>query len=73
MKSTLKPGDKAQFSYQVPASKTVPHLYPEAVEFAMMPKVFATGFMVGLMEWTCMKCNRTGCRRLPRAKRRLQK
>lgn len=55
MKSTLKPGDKAQFSYQVPASKTVPHLYPEAVEFAMMPKVFATGFMVGLMEWTCMK------------------
>ena len=54
MKSTLKPGDKAQFSYRVPANKTVPHLYPEALEFAMMPKVFATGFMVGLMEWTCM-------------------
>ncbi len=55
MKPTLKVGDKAQFSYAVPASKTVPHLYPEAIEFAMMPKVFATGFMVGLMEWTCMK------------------
>ena len=55
MKDTLKAGDKAEFAYQVPASKTVPHLYPEAHEFAMMPKVFATGFMVGLMEWTCMK------------------
>ena len=55
MKDTLKVGDKAQFAYTVPASKTVPHLYPEALEFALMPKVFATGFMVGLMEWTCMK------------------
>ena len=55
MKPTLKVGDKTQFAYTVPASKTVPHLYPEAIEFAMMPKVFATGFMVGLMEWTCMK------------------
>ena len=55
MKNTLKVGDRAEFAYQVPASKTVPHLYPEAHEFAMMPKVFATGFMVGLMEWTCMK------------------
>jgi len=34
---------------------TVPHLYPEADEFKEMPTVFATGFMVGLMEWTCMK------------------
>jgi len=32
----------------------VPHLYPEAHEFQMMPTVFATGFMVGLMEWTCL-------------------
>jgi len=55
MKDTLKPGAKFQLAYIVPASKTVPHLYPEAVEFAMMPRVFATGFMVGLMEWTCMK------------------
>ena len=55
MKDTLKPGAKTKFSYRVPADKTVPHLYPEAVEFAMMPTVFATGFMVGLMEWTCMK------------------
>lgn len=55
MKDTLKPGETATFSYRVPAEKTVPHLYPEAPEFRAMPTVFATGFMVGLMEWTCLK------------------
>lgn len=55
MKDTLRPGAKARFEYKVPADKTVPHLYPEAHDFQMMPTVFATGFMVGLMEWTCMK------------------
>lgn len=55
MKDTLQPGAKTRFEYRVPADKTVPHLYPEAIEFATMPTVFATGFMVGLMEWTCMK------------------
>ena len=55
MKATLYPGAKTEFSFRVPAEKTVPHLYPEAPEFAQMPKVFATGFMVGLMEWTCLK------------------
>lgn len=55
MKPTLLPGAKTEFSFRVPASKTVPNLYPEAHEFQQMPKVFATGFMVGLMEWTCLK------------------
>jgi fluoroacetyl-CoA thioesterase len=55
MKDTLKPGATAQFAFRVTAEKTVPHLYPEAPEFREMPTVFATGFMVGLMEWTCMK------------------
>ena len=55
MKPTLKPGDRIEFSYRVSAEKTVPHLFPEAHDFQQMPKVFATGFMVGLMEWTCMK------------------
>lgn len=55
MKDTLQPGAKARFEYRVPADKTVPHLYPEAPEFALMPTVFATGFMVGLLEWACMK------------------
>lgn len=49
MKDTLKPGAMVRFEYRVPADKTVPHLYPEAPEFAMMPAVFATGFMVGLL------------------------
>lgn len=55
MKDTLKPGAKTQFAYKVPADKTVPHLFPDAHDFQLMPTVFATGFMVGLMEWTCMQ------------------
>jgi fluoroacetyl-CoA thioesterase len=39
----------------VPNSKTVPALYPEAQEFVAMPEVFATGFLVGFLEWACIK------------------
>ena len=52
---TLRPGLRHQFTYQVPPEKTVPHLYPEAPDFGVMPDVFATGFMVGLIEWTCIQ------------------
>src|SRR5262245_8922482 len=55
MKPTLRSGLKHRFQFAVPATKTVPHLYPEVAEFQTMPAVFATGFMVGLMEWTCMQ------------------
>lgn len=55
MKPTLKAGLTHRFAYRVPENKTVPFLYPEAADFQSMPKVFATGFMVGLMEWTCMQ------------------
>ena len=55
MKPSLKPGLTNRFSYIVPITKTVPHLYEEAAELAAMPEVFATGFMVGLMEWTCVQ------------------
>ena len=55
MKASLKPGLRHRFSYTVPESKTVPFTYPEAPEIASMPKVFATGFMVVLMEWTCIQ------------------
>lgn len=55
MKDSLKPGATHRFEYKVPADKTVPHLFPEAHEFQLMPTVFATGFMVGLMEWTCVQ------------------
>jgi len=55
MKDTLKPGIKYEFKFRLPESKTVPALYPESPEFQMMPKVFATGFMVGFIEWVCIQ------------------
>jgi len=55
MKDTLKPGIRYEHTYTVPANKTVPSLYPEASEFQEMPEVFATGFMVGFLEWSCIK------------------
>lgn len=51
----LKVGTEHSMSYLVPENKVVPQLYPEAEEFQSMPKVFATGFAVGLAEWCCMK------------------
>jgi fluoroacetyl-CoA thioesterase len=55
MKPSLMPGLIHRFSHAVSVAKTVPHLYPESPELAAMPEVFATGFMVGLMEWTCVQ------------------
>ena len=55
MKDTLQPGLTYEFKFKVPENKTVPYLYPEAPEFQIMPKVLATGFMVGLFEWTCIQ------------------
>src|SRR4030042_5221920 len=54
MKPSLKAGLKHSFSYQVPETKTVPHLYREAPQLQAMPEGFATRFLVGLMEWTCV-------------------
>ena len=55
MKPTLKPGLSHEFKFTVPEDKTVPNLYPESEEFQVMPNVLATGFMVGLFEWTCIQ------------------
>jgi fluoroacetyl-CoA thioesterase len=55
MKDTLKAGLTFEFTFMVPENKTVPHLFPEATEMQVMPKVLATGFMVGLMEWACIQ------------------
>ena len=55
MKSSLQPGLTFEFSYTVPEEKTVPYLYTESSEFQIMPKVLATGFMVGLFEWACIR------------------
>src|SRR6202790_5803451 len=53
MKATLKPGLTHRFAYTVPENKTVPYTYPESPEIAAMPRVFATGYMIVLMEWVC--------------------
>jgi fluoroacetyl-CoA thioesterase len=55
MKPTLQAGLTHEFRFRVPENKTVPHLYPEAPEFQVMPRVLATGFMVGLFEWACVQ------------------
>lgn len=55
MKETLKPGIRYEHRFVVPQSKTVPALYPESEEFVAMPEVFATGFLVGFLEWACIK------------------
>ena len=51
----LKIGIKYKHKFVVPQSKTVPAIYPESQEFLEMPEVFATGFLVGLLEWACIK------------------
>lgn len=55
MKDTLKVGIRYVHKMTVPATKTVPALYPESPEFLAMPEVFATGFLVGFLEWACIK------------------
>jgi len=55
MENALQPGLTFEFKFKVPENKTVPHLYPESLEFQAMPKVLATGFMVGLFEWACIQ------------------
>jgi fluoroacetyl-CoA thioesterase len=56
MKDTLQPGLRYEHKFLLPATKTVPALYPESPEFQAMPEVFATGYMVGFLEWACIMC-----------------
>ncbi len=55
MKDTLKEGMEYTHKFTITPAQTVPALYPEAEELSVMPEVFATGFLVGLIEWTCIK------------------
>lgn len=55
MKPTLRPGLTHQLTFKLPASKTVPQLYPESAAFQQMPQVLATGYLVGLLEWACIE------------------
>ena len=55
MKETLQNGIISTHRYEVPIEKTVPYVFEESKLFQEMPPVFATAFMVGLMEWACME------------------
>jgi fluoroacetyl-CoA thioesterase len=55
MKATLRPGLEGTFRYRVPENRTVPHVYPEAPDFQLMPAVLATGYLVALCEWAAIE------------------
>jgi len=55
VRDTLKPGIEQEFCLKITDQKTVPALYPESEEFQAMPNVFATGYMVGFLEWACIQ------------------
>ncbi|HVI94935.1 MAG TPA: thioesterase family protein [Anaeromyxobacter sp.] len=55
MKSSLAAGLTFAFRYTVPETKTVPHVFHESERFREMPPVFATAYMVGLIEWACIE------------------
>ena len=55
MSHALEEGMGFEFAYTVPLEKTVPHLFPEFPEGGRMPEVLATGFLVGLLEFACIK------------------
>ena len=55
MKTSLKPGHRHTFTITVSEEQTVPALLPQSPIFSKMPKVLATGYYVGLIEWACME------------------
>jgi fluoroacetyl-CoA thioesterase len=54
MRPGLEIGGLHVLRYTVPVHQTVPDLLPAFPEFRRGQPVFATGFMVGLMEAPCM-------------------
>ncbi len=58
MHPSLRPGLTARLDYVVPVARTVPHLLPESDDFTALPQVLATGYLVGIVEWTCMRALR---------------
>ena len=55
MKDSLRPGLTHRHSFKISSDHIVPNLYPESDLFLDMPHVFATGYMVGLLEWACIE------------------
>jgi len=48
-------GAENTITFRLTKAKTVPNLYPESEEFQAFPHVFATGYVIGLLEWACMR------------------
>lgn len=55
MKDSLVVGLSHSITYTVPETKTVPYVYEDSDDFAAMPAVFATAFLVGLLERCCLE------------------
>ncbi|PZF83975.1 thioesterase family protein [Micromonospora deserti] len=55
MNASLRPGLAARLDYVVPDERTVPYLLPESEHFAALPTVLATGYLVAIVEWACMR------------------
>lgn len=55
MKDTLTVGLTHRLTYVVPVDKTVPHVFEDSAEFAQMPEVLATAYLVGLLERACLE------------------
>ena len=55
MKPSLQPGIEHRMTYTVPPGKVVAGLFSESETLQDMPRVFATGFLIGLLEWACVE------------------
>lgn len=51
-------GTQCTINYKVPHENMVNFLFPGVEEFADKPDMLATGWLVGLMEWPCMRALR---------------
>ena len=51
----LRPGLRHSESLLIDQAHTVPAMTPLFADFADMPPVFATAYLVAFVEWTCMR------------------
>lgn len=55
MNSSLHPGMTGSVTRTVPIERTAPHLLPECPEFTALPQAPATDYLVGAVEWICIR------------------
>ena len=55
MKRPVPEGLRITKKYTVPADKVARRLMPESRQFQTLPEMLATGYLCGLIEWTCME------------------